>query len=144
MKTTFDFTKMEVIKVNYSSPFLIKSRCKKCHSLPSIYYYIHNRYLALNCRRSPRKVKRMCANYYLLVAPANISDIGDLVFTPLFKGCYPTLQRTRGHKNNTNMTEYLMCDCGETSWAFSDKAIRNRPEIANRKGRHLYPQKFEF
>ncbi len=56
----------------------------------------------------------------------------------------PRLHRTRGSSAIFDVVDIITCDCMKTTWAFSDKAITNRPEIYCRKARHRFPTKFEF
>ena len=147
-----NFYKHEIIGVNLSTPFITKNRCKKCASHPAIYYYIRNGYLYIDPRHSIntkyniiRKYgKRMCSNHSMMIAPKHYAGLSGLSHTPSYKGYLPKFHYSRGRKYKTNVTEFLMCECGETSWAFSSKAIQECPEIINRKSRHKYPQKFEF
>lgn len=137
-------TRREIININLSFPFMMKNRCKECSSLPCIYYYIRNRSLFLNPRKTARKYKRMCTDHYFWVSPKDVDSLVDFSHTAIYKGYSPAIYRSRGNRRPINMTEYLMCECGATSWAFNDKSVRECPEVVNRKSRGKYPQRFEF
>jgi len=143
--------KQQIIRVNLSTPFIVKSRCKKCKSNPSIYYYIRNKHLSIDPRSGlkifesiKKYYKRMCADHYMMISPKYFTDLGSFSHSVNYKGFLPKLHRARGVNIGSNITEFLMCECGATSWAFTDKAAMARPEIVNRKARNKYPQKFEF
>jgi hypothetical protein len=143
--------KSEIIRINLSTPFLVKNRCKECGSHPSIYYYIRNRNLWLDPRRVlkdfdilKKYYKRMCSDHYMMLSPKYFTDLGSFSHQVGYKGFLPKLHRSRGRSIISNIAEFLMCECGATSWAYADKAVINCPEIANRKARSKYPQKFEF
>jgi hypothetical protein len=147
----YDVYKPETNYIKLSTPFLVKSRCKFCRGLPMHYYYIKSRGLY----QDPSKLvqwfqdvskhfKRMCTEHYFLSEPRYCGGMANFSQTPFYKGYNPTLHRTRGVSNSSEMSEFLMCECGGTSWAFRNKAVKNRPEIVNRKSRKNFPQKFEF
>lgn len=143
--------KHEVIKVNLSTPFLTRARCKACGKHPTIYYYARNPVMWNN----PRKVleqfafyigyfKRACSDFYLDDSPASFTKANYFSYEVPFKGFNPKLHRTRGAHPVFNYTEFVACECGESIWAFTDKSIRSRPEIVMRKAKYNFPQKFNF
>lgn len=147
----FSTYKPEIIRVNFSTPFIVKSRCKHCAGFPSHYYYIRNPTMWYNVRtvtdRSRKAIshlKRMASDHYLIDDPKYFKNMSNFTHTTTYKGYRPRLHRTRGSRQTQDIIEFLMCECGKTSWGFSDKAIKGRPEILNRKARYRYPQKFEF
>ena len=144
--------KFEIIGVNFSSTFMAKSRCKKCGSHPAVYYYTRNKYLwldphnAINSHLSVLKkyTKRMCSDHYMMISPKYFTNLISFSQSTSYKGYLPKLHNSRGRNFSSNIAEFLMCECGDTSWAFSDKAVRGCPEVFNRKSRFKYPQKFEY
>jgi hypothetical protein len=147
----FQSYKPEIIRVSLSTPFLVKSRCKHCASLPSHYYYIRNATMWFNPRvvidrfkSNLKYFKKMTTDHYMIDDPKYFHDMSNFTHAVTYKGYRPRLHRTRGSSATQDVVEFLMCECGKTSWGFSDKAIKNRPEIVNKKSRRRFPQKFEF
>lgn len=143
--------KLEIIRINLSTPFLTRSRCKSCAGFPTIFFYIKNPTLWYSPRRRTdlfvkltKHIKRMCNNYHIFFDPKYYSGVSNFGHTPNYKGYKPNLHRTRGTSPVQNIVEFLMCNCGATSWAFTDKAAQNHPEITCRKARYKFPNKFEF
>lgn len=143
--------KPEIVRVNLSTPFLVRSRCKFCAGLPTHYYYIRNATMWYNPRKPidhfkqmTKYVKRMCSDHYLMEEPKYFVEMASFSHPVSYKGYRPRLHRTRGSSATQDVVEFLMCDCGRSSWAFSDKAVKYRPEIVARKARYRFPQKFEF
>ena len=147
--------KSEIVKINLSETFMVRSRCKLCGDFPSIYYYVKNPLLWSD----PHKVKeifsfikkyvhRMCSDFYLMENPSNFYYVGYFGFKVSFKGYNPKLHHTRTpwsyYKQETEITEFLTCECGRTAWAFSDKTVKFRPEIIFKRARYKYPNKFVF
>ena len=147
--------KSEIVKVNLSETFMVRSRCNSCGELPSMYYYFKNPLLF----DDPNEVKllftfirkyisRMCDDFYLIESPSSFHHMSFFGFRAAFKGYNPKLHRTRtpwfNYKQELEITEFLTCECGKTSWAFSDKTVKSRPEIVLKKARYKYPKKFEF
>lgn len=155
MNVTFKKYKSETIKVNVSETFMVRSRCKSCGELPSSYYYYKNPILFEDVSDVKelfgfirKYISRLCDDFYLADSPTNFVHMSFFGFKLNFKGYNPKLHRTRTpfiqHKQELEITEFLTCKCGKTSWAFSDKTVRQRPEIILRKGRYRYPKKFDF
>jgi len=143
--------KSEVIKVNLSTPFLVRSRCKGCGKYPTIYYYARNPVMWNN----PRKIleqfsfyskffKRACSDFYLDDNPSSFTSMHYFEYQVPFKNFNPKLHRTRGAHPVFNYTEFVTCECGGSIWAFTDKSIKSRMEIISRKARVNLPQKFNF
>lgn len=139
--------KSKRITLNISSTFLIRSRCKSCSTIPNIYWYVRNTTLVLD----PRIVmdsfafwsnfsKSFNSSYYLFDDPKNSTNISQFKYK-LYKAYRPRLHRTIGANPQFDIVEFLMCSCGKSNWAFSEKAIVNR-EIIHHKARYIYPKKF--
>jgi hypothetical protein len=155
MSINFKIHKSEIVKVNLSETFMVRSRCTSCGELPSMYYYFKNpilfddvneiRYLFTFIRKY---VNRMCNDFYLIDRPGDFIRMGFFGFRLNFKGYNPKLHRTRTpwarYKQDLEITEFLTCECGKTSWAFSDKTVKLRPEIILKKARYKYPKNFDF
>jgi hypothetical protein len=146
--------KPEIVKVNLSETFMVRSRCKECGKFPSIYYYVKNPPLSIGPTKMKetfsfikKYVSRMCSDFYLMDSPKSFHTINYFGFQTHFKSYRPKLMKTRSPWNyqpNPEMVEFLTCECGGTTWAFAAKTNRFRAEIIFRKARYKYPQKFEF
>jgi hypothetical protein len=155
MSITFQPYKSETIKVSLSETFMVRSRCKHCGELPSVYFYFKNPILFEDVNEVKhvfnfirKYINRMCEDFYLMENPSNFIHMSFFGFKLNFKGFNPKLHKTRtpwfNYKQELEITEFLGCECGKTSWAFSDKTTRRRPEIVLRKSRYKYPKKFDF
>jgi hypothetical protein len=139
-------SKIEIIRVNISSSFLPRARCKKCGKGPSFYYFRRKSALLKSPLREATKrwLKRMTADWYLTESPKDFDHIEDFSFRLFDKSYRPVMHKTRGFSTGKDhIVEALSCDCGHAVWLFNHKSVKNRPEIRNRKGRYGYPQKFE-
>lgn len=141
----------EFITVRLSTPFLARSKCKFCDGAPLIYYYVRNPTLWYNPRRVTNQlqmvkkyVKRLGMNHFMFDDPKYFTETAIFGHTPSYKGYNPKLHRTRGANPTFDIIEFLTCECGLATWAFTEKAVKHRPEIMNRKSRHNFPHKFEF
>jgi hypothetical protein len=131
-------------KINTSSSFLSRARCKKCAGNPAHYFFIKN---ALLCR-SPRQyiamfdwvkkyVSRLCEDYYLMTSPSMYNSISKFSYPLNYKGYKCKLHKNLKTLPNNLYTDFLSCSCGATVWAFSQISAAKRPEIFNRKSRIL-------
>lgn len=143
--------KSETIRINLSTPFIVRSRCKFCGEFPSVYYLVRNSVMWHNPRKIQEQsslynsiVERLCANYYLKEDPKSFTSTNYFAYWVPYKNYRPRLHRTRGSNPVLDTIEFFTCDCGRTTWALSEKAVKNRPEISNRKARRKYPNKFEY
>jgi hypothetical protein len=150
MNNSFLYDGHEVIKVRLSTSFLIRSKCIYCKSGPSVYFYIQNPILWFNHRKVlerieflKRNVKRFGGSHFLKFDPKYFIYNSHFNQSINFKGYNPKLHRTRGNYA-ISITEYLQCNCGRMSWAFSEKSIQNRDDILSRKSRFKFPNKFDF
>ena len=132
---------MKFVQVNLSSTFMAKSRCKHCSYVPQIYYYILNRsnIRFINIGNIPKiKCKRMCNDNYFLISPKDIRNI-SLISFPV-AGNSSRIYKSRNIRS-PSITEYLMCKCGRTSWAFNEKYMKKCLEFSNKRSRDNYPLK---
>lgn len=143
--------KPDIIRVRLSTPFLVRTKCKFCNGLPTIYYYVQNPSLWFDPRRVTdqlefvkKYVKRMGSSHYLYDDPKYFTGEATFGHQVTYKGYRPKLHRTRGVSPHLDIIEHLTCECGRANWAFTEKSVQNRPEIMARKARHRFPQKFEF
>lgn len=155
MSITFKPYKSEIVGVNLSETFMVRSRCKSCGELPSMYYYFKNpiffedvheiRYMFDFLKKY---INRMCADFYLIESPTDFVHMSNFCFRLQTKGYNPKIHKTHSflhnYKSICEITEFLTCECGKTSWAFSDKTAKFRPEIILKKSRYKYPKKFDF
>jgi hypothetical protein len=145
--------KQEVVRINISSTFLPRARCKSCGKGPDFYYasmrpfkWKDVKYFRMYSHLSKKWIKRMVSNWYQEFQPRYFNKLGDFSFALEVKDYNPVLSKVRGADmpERDNVIEYVGCECGATVWAFNDKSSRTRPEIMNRKGRYKYPQKFVY
>jgi hypothetical protein len=146
--------KPEIIKVNLSETFMTRSRCKECSRFPSIYYYVKNPILWYDPAKTKetfafikKYVNRMCSDFYLVEEPKSFTTTNYFSFSTGFKAYRPKLHKSRNpwdYNPIVEVTEFLTCECGGTTWAFADKTVKHRPEIVLRKARYRYPRKFDF
>lgn len=143
--------KSEIIKVSVSSTFVSRSRCRKCTTTPSIYFYSRNPISWYDPNRAKsvfefvkKYCKRLCPEDYKFDDFVYSSKIGYYNHPVNYKGYKPKLHRTRGVNPIFDMVEYLTCECGHTIWAFSEKSVSNRPEISQRKAKYKHNNKFFY
>ena len=143
--------KPEIVRINISSTFMVKSRCKECGKGPDFYYTVlkpykwqDTKYYKMFSLVTRRWIRRMLSSWYLDFQPRYFRTLEDFSFKVEDKSYLPATHRTRGAniKDRDNVVEFVGCTCGSTVWAFNDKSIKKRPEITNRKGRYKYPQRF--
>lgn len=143
--------KSEIVKVNLSSSFVYRTICLKCGSRPLYYYYTRNPIMWYDPHKN-RDIFDFIRKYFKRLSPDNYS-LDDFVYSskigyynhPVnYKGYKPKLHRTRGVDPILDLVEHLTCNCGYTVWSFSDKSVRSRPEINNRKCKYKHSNKFVF
>jgi hypothetical protein len=138
------------IRVNLSSSFIARTKCRECGLPPDDYYYV-NHALYFSDPRSASKVfdwfKKYISNivgyWYKRHQPRIFHNMKAFTVRWPEQSYKPTLHQHRDVKYDGNITEYLSCPCGRTVWAFNSIMAEHRPEIKNRKARYRYPQKFE-
>jgi hypothetical protein len=142
--------KQKYIRINLSTTFPVRTRCKFCGKGPEHYYAAKTAIKWFNPNRSKdlakhvqKFMKRMIYNYYLIEAPKDFKSTTPYTHTVAYKGYYPTLHKKRNVPAVNDYIEFLCCDCGRSQWSFSQKATSSRPEITQRKARHNYPHKFD-
>ena len=78
---------------------------------------------------------------YMKMQDFSISDVSGVTF---FKSFNPKMHRERGNRISNNIIECLTCACGKTTWWFSDRMNKCKPEFSNRKCRYNYHKTFSF
>lgn len=141
--------KSQFVRVNLSSTFVTKSRCKECGGCPHEYYRIPQSPYYLDARGEQAifdwiktYIKRMSSDWYLLEQPRHFHSIRDFNFYYEEKAFKPALHQCFIDEAHT--IEYLTCSCGRTVWAFNQKIGDDHPDIKHRKSRYQYPQKFAW
>src|SRR5579885_3673696 len=132
--------KVEVIQVNLSSSFMVRTKCAICGQEPTVYYYNNKPHLWKD-HRSPGRLfdswkkwlKRLCMDWYMDSEPRYFHDNSNFSHTVDYKGFNPKLHHARGIDVDSNIIEYITCWSGCTVWAFSGKANSKRREITQRK-----------
>jgi hypothetical protein len=152
IKDKIIISKPELIKINISTPFLVRTRCVECGSSPTYYLQLKKPFLfaevqlyLIYSKFYRSYIQRMTENWYLYEKPKHFISIKEFSFILDDKHYVPKFFHTRGFPiGRENRVEFLSCSCGATLWAFNQKSVKNRPEIVNRKGRYSYPNKFEY
>ena len=144
----------EIVRINVSSTFLARTRCKGCGKIPDFYYYIRNPFHWVDPHTSiavgkwrRHWIKSMSTSWYVGNDPRFSNKLGDFTFILEGRQYVPTAHRVRGlpEPDKNNVTEILTCSrCQTINWAFNQKSAKSRPEIMNRKGKYNYPRKFEY
>jgi hypothetical protein len=145
--------KPQITKINLSTPFPTRARCKYCGKHPEVYFYMREPYLFRDATKVTRSAwsafmrmitGRLTGDFYLSASPSEYRNVSDFAYKPDHK-YNPKAHKNKGVPATENKVEYLMCgnSCGKTVWAFTDKAIVNRPEILNRKARATFPKKID-
>lgn len=140
----------EVIRVNLSSSFMVRARCKYCQSGPAE-YSIENSlkpikdHYQIRSRFSIAKKFYYKINYdYLLdTNPSSYTNLTLFKHTPSYKGAHTHAFRSMIF-DKSECVEKLWCECGLTQWAFNDKGTKYRREISQRKARYRYPHRFDY
>lgn len=136
-------------RVNLSSTFPVRTKCKYCLSGPTYYSSDSIFFRRLNiqdARQYQKVVKRMMKinrNWYSELSFSHFLDksgISILFHKPTYMGHHPTLYRKRG-VSDRDIEEYFVCTCFKTKWKFHFKATQSCPEIAHRRARYSYPTK---
>lgn len=143
--------KQETIRINISSTFMARGRCKFCKSGPEYYYgcfkphmWSDIKYYKNFTARNKQWIRRMCSSWYKEFEPRTFDSNYEFAFRLEYYSLRPTVFRAHGApmSQRSNVVECLACECGRTVWAFNQKSTKNRPEITNRKGKYGYPKKF--
>lgn len=141
---------LEKTKVNLSSSFVVRSRCKYCHSGPAHYYFSKNPNLLFSPNWKyfesaawlSKCYKRICSDYYLMDSPSYVKSVSDFTHKVRYKAFRPKLFKNKGVHPFSDYREFLICECGKSCWEFYQKSTSKRVEIINRKSR--YNHKFIF
>lgn len=145
--------KVEVSTVNISSTFLMRCVCKECGSGPYIHYAIRKplvwdepKQLLSASKWLRRYVQRMVQDWYLDAEPKYFHSLRELTFSLTDKHFVPSHFRTKGFPSDprNNVVDIMQCECSATVWWYSQQAIKDKPEVVNRKGKYCYPKKFEW
>lgn len=131
------------VKVNISSTFPARTRCKYCLGLPTKYYYIRNP----NCWISPKfnmdlnlwlkhNLKRISKDFYVYSDPNTVKSFNIFNHKLSYKGFRIRLHKNKGIHPFMDYMEILRCPCHKTSWAFYQKSAAYRPDIINKKGKY--------
>jgi hypothetical protein len=145
--------KSGIVRINLSTPFVVRSRCKKCGEHPSIYYCMGGPTMWHNPRQSQNEfayirkhTNRLCSDYYLMEPPINYNMLMQYFNFKVYFNSY----RPRLHRSCTNnklfffdIVEYLSCKCGGATWAFNNKYNVVKPGTSLRKARNNFPFQFK-
>ena len=144
------FMKPNVIGINMSSTFLVRTKCSVCHKSPDMYYWVNQPALYYDARSAhavfdwfKKYIKRINISYYKKYQPKHFTLLRTFNVYWTEKSYKPGLHQHVGIGVEENIVEYLSCPCGTSVWAFAQESSKNRIEIRNRKARYSYPQKFD-
>ena len=131
-------------QINLSHSFMAKNRCRSCGSIPTHYY--NTKFPGFsNEPRHKTNWKIVIQNDFTSQAPPSsyifLYNASSFAHVPNYKGYNPRLHRT--DSVSTNMREYVICDCGNTKWAFSDM-YSIAPEKISRRAKSFYPHKLKY
>ncbi len=143
--------KPELVRINLSTPIIMKNRCRKCGKHPDVYYYLEQPTYYHDPRASAEILQwlkllldRMSADWYQVSPPSEFTGMSLFAHQVNYKGHNPRLSRSRGLNASSNVVEYLTCECGYSNWTWADRTNQNRPEIVNRRARSTYPKRFLY
>src|SRR5512135_1353899 len=129
--------KPELIRINISSTFMARARCKNCGKGPDYYYSVGQPFKWVDARSAlvfSKKIKewltKIVSNWYLPFSPQFFKKLGDFTFSLEDKSYSPLFHRTRGANigHHKRVVEFVGCECGATVWAFNEKSAVKRPE----------------
>lgn len=138
------------IKINLSTVFPVRTKCKYCGTGPThyfahpvVYKWFNPTKARDNFKYIQKTLKRMNYDYYLKESPKIFRATVHLTHTVNYKGYNPALHRKRGVPPINDYLEMMVCGCGISQWAYSQKSSVARPEITQRRARYSYPAKFK-
>lgn len=142
--------KFEKVRINISTTFPMRARCKACGSAPSYYYmvrrpyHIHDHNIATNIASWIRNWIERMGDINVYVGDPRYILTKDISHFVDYKGYNPRphLMIKSFKDDRNNVYEVVGCDCGHSTWIFTDKSAQKSPEIVNRKGRYKYPQEY--
>ncbi len=137
------------VKVNLSSTFMARSRCKKCKGLPEFFYHSKLPYYHVSPHSSnlittfvQNKLK-IVSDYYLSDDPSNFNNLS--AFSSKSCTAYNAryhISRAPSIYGGSMRIDYLSCKCRSTVWAF--KQSTPTEESMSKKARTTYNKKFIF
>jgi hypothetical protein len=141
-------------QINLSNSFVARSRCKFCGKEPTKSFLLKIKTTPTDINSFKRLsswiqsiTRRLCAQYISpLASPKHYKKISYLSYDPLsYAGLsYETTKLICRDMPAYNFMDCVCCECGKTMWLFYDSCGKQRPEIANRKAKKSYPQKFQY
>jgi hypothetical protein len=142
-------SKVQLIKINLSTPVLTKSRCRKCGKHPDVYYHIQQPSHIFDPRTKAdqllwlkKHIQRLSVDWILIESPKYVRGLLSLSHSPAYKNYDPVLHRTKKEPTD-NYVEYLSCECGGSSWAWGD--IGNQTiEHRQRRSLRTHPKTFRY
>lgn len=136
-------------KVNISSAFIVRTKCKFCLSGPAYVYSCrgssafqdHQNYFK-SVNSFKKYCDRFCDDYYFDEKVTEATSASIFGWQADFKS-----YTARHHKNrSTDLFGFIYkayCNCGKSTWTYYYDKPKDPPEILNRKGRYRYPHKLE-
>lgn len=132
---------IQIIKINISNSFIHRARCAKCGNQPKYYYISANPILYNDPNKNKNNFKFIKKYYKRISSDHKIDDfrfaskLNYYNHSVNYKSYNPKLHRVKGADAKFNLIESLTCECGYTFWYFTEKSIKNRSEILNRKSK---------
>ncbi len=142
--------KLQRVKINLSLTILNR-RCKRCGSAPAYYYFSRdvNTYPEVSVVKImsdwlTKNRSRICESWFMMEDPSVFDNISDFSHQTNYKGYKPRWHKNCGHDPMKHIIEYLVCSCGQTSWAFNERASQSKPHIKQKKAKYSYPSKITY
>lgn len=122
--------KREIIRINVSSSFVARARCKKCGSGPEYYY---NGFKDISYRDHNRQKQRHMP----------FKRITKFSYHPLsvYRPLMHNHRAISSVHDNWEYYEEVLCRCQKTKWSLKQKLLHNRRDITDKKGRMFYKLK---
>lgn len=137
-------------KLQLSTPFLVRTRCKHCGSMPFDYFQMHIKRGFLN----PRDLIRIkswfysdgsvCDNFYIDEEPKSYNVLSPFSYTHQGLSYSPKLHIKNKSFSKNDITDCMVCQCGKTYWYFGQVSSKNKPEVVNRKTQSTFSQKIMY
>lgn len=138
-------------QLKISTTFPVRTRCKKCSSLPCFYF----NYPKSHIQKDPKKLQYYFGrdNKFIIINNDDYTDFSqqNLKLKNIRYSLHMNFNTQKHQKNKKIGTDYsknkiecLTCECGKTLWDFYDLAGSEKPEIFNKRAPYAHPQVFEF
>lgn len=141
--------KPQAVQVRVGPTFMARTICRHCGTGPRYCYYLMNP----SVHHDPRvrlkisdsilgwEYEHLKTEYTKHSKTRNLTKISRSSFPLDYTRHRPTLSRSTLKSGFANFVDIVNCTCMKTSWLFNQIGANGRPDITNRIGRYVYPQK---